>query len=377
MPALKLYGAGFFMTEEEKYMKRAISLARRGAGWVSPNPMVGAILVRNGEVLGEGYHHRYGAPHAEVEAILNAGVPVAGATLYVTLEPCNHHGKTPPCSERIVQEGITRVVYGMADPNPGVAGGGAGFLMHHGIAVKKGVLEAEIRMMNEVYLKYITTRQPFVVLKTAMTLDGKIATVTNASRWITGAKSRNRVHHLRQELSAIMVGVDTVIADDPLLNIRLKGRSWRNPLKVIADTHARIPLNASVLLNEPHLTLVAVGEHAPVARIRELERKGVQVLVCPEKLSRVDLNWLMQALAAMEIDSVMIEGGSTLAFSAIRSGIVDKLITFIAPKLLGGAGAPTPLGGEGYTTMEEAVNLHRISYRKMGHDLMLEGYLKP
>jgi len=154
-------------------------------------------------------------------------------------------------------------------------------------------------------------------------------------------------------------------------------RKWRNPLKVIADTHARIPLNASVLLNEPHLTLVAVGEHAPVARIRELERKGVQVLVCPEKLSRVDLNWLMQALAAMEIDSVMIEGGSTLAFSAIRSGIVDKLITFIAPKLLGGAGAPTPLGGEGYATMEEAVNLHRISYRKMGHDLMLEGYLKP
>ncbi len=362
------------MTADEKYMKRAIALAKKGAGWVNPNPMVGAVIVSDGKIIGEGHHEYFGGPHAEVNAVRSASGPVAGATLYVTLEPCAHEGKTPPCSKMLVDEQIGRVVIGTADPNPLVNGKGIRFLESNGIVVETGVLRNQSRRLNEVFNKFITNHLPFVVLKSAMTLDGKIATVTNASRWITGESSRRKVHRLRQELSAVMVGVDTVLADDPLLNIRLKG-NWKNPLKIIADTHCRIPMGAKLLANDPQLAIIASTGLAPKAKIKELERMGVQVIVCPLKNGKVDLGYVMRSLGEMEIDSVMIEGGSTLAFSALEERIVDKVITFIAPKILGGATAPTPVGGAGIANMDGALDLKDLKTTRMGNDIMIEAWL--
>jgi diaminohydroxyphosphoribosylaminopyrimidine deaminase/5-amino-6-(5-phosphoribosylamino)uracil reductase len=261
------------------------------------------------------------------------------------------------------------------DPNPSVEGHGTEFLKSHGIEVTSGVLADEISVLNEIFLKFVTQRKPFVLLKSAMTLDGKIATVANASRWITGSSSREKVHRLRQELSSVLIGVNSVIVDDPMLNVRLDGKKWRNPFKIIADTHARIPLTAKVLSHEPQLTILATSSLAPEEKIKRLKRLGVQVLNCPLMDDRIDLNWLMGALAAMDIDSVMIEGGSTLAFSALKSGIVDKIINFIAPKLLGGKAAPSPLGGEGIASMNEAVRVRNWKMQKLGEDFVVEGYV--
>ncbi|MCX6306321.1 MAG: bifunctional diaminohydroxyphosphoribosylaminopyrimidine deaminase/5-amino-6-(5-phosphoribosylamino)uracil reductase RibD [Bacteroidetes bacterium] len=363
------------MTDDLKYMKRAISLAKRGAGWVNPNPMVGAVLVKDGKIVGEGFHDFFGGNHAEVNALQGvSSQDASGSTLYVTLEPCSHHGKTPPCANLIAEKKISRVVISMEDPNPVVNGQGSAFLKSAGIMVETGLLEPEARQMNEVFIKFIGTKQPFVLLKTAMTLDGKIATVTNASRWITGEPSRKLVHLLRQQLSAVMVGVNTVIFDDPLLNIRMKGE-WKNPLKVIADTFGRISLTAKVLTNDPQLTIVATTGHADPRKLKQIERMGAQVMICPLKDNRVDLGFVMQSLGSMGIDSVMIEGGSTLAFSALQERVVDKVVSFIAPKILGGAGAPTAVGGTGIEKMEDAINLANLRVRKVGDDLMVEGWI--
>ncbi len=366
--------------EDLVFMKRAMVLAEKGAGWVNPNPLVGAILVKDGAIVGEGHHDHFGGPHAEVNAIRAAGDNAAGSTLYVTLEPCNHHGKTPPCTELIAEKGISRVVIGMTDPNPLVNGKGIAFLTEHGIEVVHGVLENEIQKQNEVFIKYITMGLPFVVLKTAMTLDGKIATVTNASRWITGEASRKLVHRMRQRYSAVMVGVDTLRYDDPLLNIRLRKMpaqpsGWKNPLKIIADSKARIPLTSRVLTNDPQLTIVAVTEHADETRMLNIRRAGAQVVVCRERNGKVDLNHLMQLLGGIHIDSVMVEGGSTLAFSAFHSGIVDKVVTFIAPKILGGAKAPSAVAGAGIERMDDAIKLRDLTHRKLGEDILLQAYL--
>ena len=235
-------------------------------------------------------------------------------------------------------------------------------------------MESQVREMNEAFIKYISTQRPFVLLKSAMTLDGKIATVTNASRWITGEASRKMVHLLRQQLSAVMVGVNTVLFDDPLLNIRMKG-TWKNPLKVIADTHGRISTEAKLLSNDPQLTIIATTGLADPQKIKQIERMGAQVLICPVKNSVVDLSFVMQSLGKMGVDSIMIEGGSTLAFSALQEGIVDKMITFIAPKILGGVNAPTSVGGNGIETMEDAINLKNMRTRKVGQDLMIEAWV--
>ncbi len=356
-------------------MKRALALARRGAGWVNPNPMVGAVVVKQGQILGEGFHEYFGGPHAEANAIgMCREGTTAGATLYVTLEPCNHTGKTPPCTELIIRSGIERVVVGMCDPNANVTGGGIERLKEAGIRVDTGLLESRAKRMNESFIKYITTGRPFVVLKTAMTLDGKIATVTNASRWITGEPSRRLVHRMRGTYSAIMVGIDTVRYDDPQLNIRLRGK-WKNPLKVIVDTRCRIPSEARVLAVDPQLALIATTDMASVSRRKEFERAGVQVLVCPEKEGKVDLGYLVTALGTMGIDSILLEGGSTLAFSALRNGVVDKVVSFIAPKILGGAQAPTPVGGEGIESMDNAIELKNMTIKRTGKDIMVEGWL--
>ena len=351
-----------------------MSLAKRGAGWVNPNPLVGAVVVKDERIIGEGFHEFFGGTHAEANAINTAKEPVSGSTLYVTLEPCAHEGKTPPCVNLIAAQNISKVVVGTTDPNPMVNGKGISFLKSHGIIVESGVMEEQIIRMNDVFNKFIRTRLPYVILKSAMTLDGKIATVTNASRWITGETSRRIVHRLRHQLSAVMVGVDTVLFDDPMLNIRLKG-VWKNPLKIIADTYCRIPLDANVLTNNPQLTILATTNLANKEKLKAIERMGGQVLVCPVKNGKADLGFLIYSLGAMDIDSVMIEGGSTLAFSALQEGIVDKVISFIAPKILGGANAPTSVGGKGIEKMEDALNLKNMKTTKAGDDIMVEAWI--
>jgi len=363
------------MTTDQKYMRRAITLAKKGAGWVNPNPMVGAVLVKDGVVLGEGFHEFFGGDHAEVNALRGIETGASdGSTLYVTLEPCVHQGKTPPCAGLIAEKKISRVVIGMRDPNPLVNGNGIEYLQSSGIIVEVGLLEPEIREMNEIFVKYITSKLPFVLLKSAMTIDGKIATVTNASRWITGESSRKRVHLFRQQSAAVMVGVDTVIFDDPLLNIRLKG-NWKNPLKVIADTRCRISPESKVLKNDPQLTVIATTDLADMEKVKMIRRTGAQVLFCPVKRNMVDLGFVIRSLGSMGIDSIMIEGGSTLAFSALQDGIVDKIITFIAPKIIGGAGAPTPVGGDGISSMDDAIPTTGLRTRKIGNDLMVEAWI--
>ena len=363
------------MTIDQIHMAQAIRLAEKGAGWVNPNPMVGAVLVKEGIIIGRGYHALYGEAHAEVNALREVTDDRAeGATLYVTLEPCSHTGKTPPCVDLILKKRIARVVIGMLDPNPLVNGRGIEMLRNAGIEVETGVLEEKVRQLNEIFLKYIGTNRPFVLLKTAMTLDGKIATVENASRWITCEKSRMLVHRMRTRYRAIMVGVNTINTDDPLLNIRLKG-NWAQPLKVIADSRGRISLEAKVLRNDPQLMLLATTGLADPGKLREIERMGAQVLITPVKENRVDLGFLMKSLGAMEIDSVMLEGGSTIAFAALREGVVDKITAFIAPKVLGGTMAPTPVGGEGISRMEDAIALENMRIRKIGTDIMIDTYV--
>jgi len=363
-------------TEKEKYMRRVICLAEKGSGWVNPNPLVGALLFSGNHIIAEGFHHYFGGPHAEDDLFSKSGTFPDDSSLVINLEPCNHLGKTLPCAPLIVEKGIKHVIVGMSDPDPQVNGSGIDYLRLHGVNVEVGILEKECRLLNEVFIKFKSTGIPFVLLKWAMTLDGKIATVANASRWITGDLARKEVHLLRQRYSAIMVGVNTIIVDNPLLNTRLKSKNVKNPLKIIADTTCRIPVDSKVLTNDPHLTIVAVTGMADKEKIKTIERLGAHVLICPVKEGRVDLSFLMKSVSAMDIDSVMIEGGSTIAFSALKEGIVDKIIGFVAPKILGGATAPAPVGGSGIPFMEEAINIRDWKIRKMGGDLMIEGYIK-
>ncbi len=356
-------------------MDRAITLAKKGLGWVNPNPLVGAVIVKKGRIIGEGYHAYYGGPHAEVIALENATESVKDATLYITMEPCSHHGKTPPCTNLIIEKGIGKVVAGMKDPNPLVNGKGLKILSDAGIEVKTGIEEATISRMNEVFIKYIVTKRPFCVLKTAMTLDGKIATVENASKWISCEASRKQVHELRQQYSAVMVGINTVLYDDPFLTTRRFRKKSKDPLKVIVDSTGKIPLEAKVLTINPQLVILATTDKINSKKKRDLEHLGVQILVCPQKDEKVDLGAMMVSLGKMEIDSVLLEGGSTIAFSALTNGIVDKVVSFIAPKIIGGSNAPSPVGGKGLSTMEEAIGITDWNYRKIGTDIMIEGYI--
>lgn len=361
--------------EYAKLMRRAMRLAARGTGLVNPNPLVGALLVIDGKIIGEGYHGYFGGPHAEVIAMANAVEPVEGATLFVTLEPCSHQGKTPPCAPLIAEKGIAKVIIGMTDPNPLVAGKGIKYLTDHGVEVITGVLEDRIRKQNEIFIKFISESRPFTILKTAMTLDGKIATVAGTSKWISGEQSRKMVHTIRREVSAVMVGINTVLADDPMLNVRLGGKQVRQPLKIIVDSSARIFPDAKVMTNDPQLTMVAVTSRADKSKLRDIERSGVQIIVCPEKDGRVDLQFLMEALGKMEIDSVLIEGGSTLAWSALTEKIVDKVISFISPKIIGGEAAPSPVGGAGIADLADAISIRDLSIKRSGEDFMLTGYI--
>lgn len=365
---------------DEKYMKRALELAEKGAGRTNPNPLVGAVIVKDGQIIGEGYHQVYGSHHAEVNAFLDAAKDpsrdVRGATMYVTLEPCSHYGKTPPCANAIVEKGISRVVVALEDPNPEVSGRGIKILKDSGIEVVTGVMEAESRKLNEIFLKYITARLPFCILKTAMTLDGKIASRTGDSKWITNEESRRYVHKLRNRVSGIMVGVGTVIQDDPLLTTRLEEGSGSDPIRIIVDSRGRTPLEAKALnIKSDSRTIIATTELASKDKLKEFEARGAEIIITPLREGRVDLNYLMKELGARKIDSVLLEGGSELNYSAMEAGIIDKVNAFIAPKFIGGREAKTPVGGDGRPMMRDALILKDIEVHRFGGDIMLEGYV--
>lgn len=361
--------------QDEFYMQQALALAQKGEGWVAPNPMVGAVIVKNDRIIGSGYHEKYGASHAEVNAIGSATEPVQGAIMYVTLEPCCHYGKTPPCADLIIQQKIGKVVIGSLDPNPLVAGKGVQKLKEAGIEVVCGVLEEQCNYVNRIFYHYITTKRPYVVMKTAMTLDGKIATVTGESKWISGEESRQEVHRLRHRYTGIMVGINTIIRDNARLTCRMQG--GKNPTRIVVDSCLRIPLQSHVLQDqERNLTILATTNQANSMVADQLSRLGSEVLRCCVKNSRVDLNDLMCRLGAIGIDSILLEGGSTLNDAALREGIVQELVTYIAPKIVGGDGAPTPVGGMGIAHLSDAIQLERMQVTSIGQDIKISALIK-
>ena len=359
--------------EDIEYMRRAMELAERGVGFTNPNPMVGAVIVKGGKVIGEGWHERCGEWHAERNAFRNCTVPAEGATMYVTLEPCCHYGKTPPCTEAIIEHGIARVVVGMEDPNPLVAGKGIALLREAGIEVVCGVEEEALREQNRVFLKYISTKLPWVAMKTAMTLDGKIATRTGDSKWITGAEARAYVHELRHRFMAIVVGIGTAVADDPLLNCRIEGRGVRQPIRVVVDSNARLSLDSQLVKTAgEYRTIVAHTCFAPEERVKALREIGVEMLLCKEKEGLVDVRNLLELLGQSGIDSILLEGGGSLNYTFLSEGLADELYAFIAPKIVGGMNAKTPVEGAGMEKMADAINLELENVLNIGHDVLLK-----
>lgn len=360
---------------DEFYMERAIELAKRGQGMVSPNPMVGAIIVKEGKIIGEGYHMCYGEDHAEVNAFNNAKEDTKGACLYVTLEPCSHYGKTPPCVDMVIKKGISRVVIGSLDPNPLVAGRGIRKLKENGIEVKIGVLEDKCKEMNKVFMKYITSQRPYVVLKSAMTIDGKISTAIGKSKWITGKEARLEGHKLRSELKGIMVGVNTIIADNPELTCRIdKGR---NPIRIVVDSKLRIPLDAKVVNDQfKNKTIIATTEMAHKGKLKLLKDRGIDVIILEAKNNKVDLDRLMVSLAERKIDSILLEGGAELNYSALAEGIVDEVNIFIAPKIIGGREAKSAIAGDGVKELSQAFKLEKMSVGFIGEDIWIKGKVK-
>ena len=361
---------------EEQFMKRAIELAKQGTGWTAPNPLVGAVVVKNGRVIGEGYHRKYGELHAERNALAACSEDPAGATLYVTLEPCCHYGKTPPCTEIIIEKKIAKVVIGSRDPNPKVAGKGARILREHGIEVVEDYMREACDALNPVFFHYITTKTPYVVLKFAMTLDGKIATRTGASKWITGEAARNHVHQLRGRYAGILAGIGTVLADDPMLNCRIDGA--HQPLRIILDSHLRIPMGSRLVRSAKEYPLLIVCNESTrdreegTNRIQKLEEAGAKVWTLQEKNGHPDLNVLMQRLGEEKIDSVLIEGGGTVNEAALKAHIVHHVYAYIAPKIFGGEDAKTPVEGSGIRLPQECANLRLAKITVLLNDMLLE-----
>ena len=362
--------------EDKKFMREALRLARKGLGRTSPNPAVGAVIVRNGEIIASGYHKKAGGSHAEVEALAKIGGKAErDDTLYVTLEPCNHHGRTPPCTEAIIKKGIKKVVVGMRDPNPKVTGGGCNFLAQNGIETKSEVLESECRLHNEAFFKFVTTDRPFVVSKSALTMDGWTATSAGNSQWITNERSRQFVHRLRDRMDGVMVGVGTALADDPLLTTRLKKRRGKDPTRIIVDTHLRIPDNARVLNHDsPALTVIAVGDGVPHELLKKRQKDRVSIVTCPTKEGRIDLAALMDILGEMSITSLLVEGGSALIGSMIRERLIDKFYIFKAPKILGGNDGIPMAKGTGPKSMDGCLMLKDIKVRRFDDDVLITGY---
>ncbi|MCI8424006.1 MAG: bifunctional diaminohydroxyphosphoribosylaminopyrimidine deaminase/5-amino-6-(5-phosphoribosylamino)uracil reductase RibD [Lawsonibacter sp.] len=355
--------------QDVEYMALAISLAERGRGWTSPNPVVGAVLVKEGRIIGQGWHRKRDGLHAEREALASCTESPAGADLYVTLEPCCHHGRQPPCTDAILEAGIRRVVVGSADPNPLVAGKGLDILRARGVAVEAGLLKAECDALNPAFFHYITTGRPYVTMKYAMTLDGKIATRTGASRWITGEEARRRVHQDRHANAAILAGVGTVLADDPLLTCRLEG--GKQSLRVVCDTRLRTPLDSRLVRTAREIpTVLAAGPAAE--RAAPYVQAGCQVWALPLREGRVDLAALMDRLGEAEVDSLLLEGGGILNWSMLEAGLVQRVQAYIAPKLFGGR-ARSPVEGLGVELPDQAFTLKNRTITPVGPDLLLEG----
>ncbi|OJF93758.1 bifunctional diaminohydroxyphosphoribosylaminopyrimidine deaminase/5-amino-6-(5-phosphoribosylamino)uracil reductase [Alkalibacterium sp. 20] len=357
------------------YMERALELAGKGRGFTSPNPMVGAVIVKDGRIIGEGYHEKVGEAHAEVNAIQSATESVEGATIYVTLEPCSHYGKTPPCSNLIIEKKLKKVVVAATDPNPLVSGRGLARLRKAGVEVIEGVLEEKSNQLNEIFNQYITTRMPFVLMKYAMSLDGKIATATGESKWISSEQSREHAHQLRGYLSGIMVGIGTVLKDDPLLTCRVPGYS--DPIRIVLDSQLRIPLESKILMNQDEApTLVITTEKASTSKRKQLKDLGVEILIVPLRKGKVDLKKALALLGEKEIDSILLEGGGTLNAAALEAGIVNKVNIYIAPKIIGGTHAIAPIMGQGVETMKEAFAITSMQVTQLNEDIFIEGYIQ-
>ena len=369
----------FSMTIDEKYMRLALRLAKKGMGRTSPNPLVGAVVVKGKTIVGRGYHHRAGEPHAEVLALRQAGRKGRGATLYLNLEPCAHFGRTPPCTHAILAASIRRVVAGMKDPNPVVSGRGIRQLRRGGVTVDVGILREECRELNGPFSKFITTGKPFVTLKAAISLDGKVATRSGDSRWVSSQASRNYVHRLRQAMDAVMVGIGTVLKDDPLLTVRLPGgKKPHQPLRVVVDSRLRIPLHSQLVRTAGlYPTLIATTRAASSSRRKWLAQANVEVLILEnDAQGHVGLKALMKELARRGVVSVLLEGGSTLTASAVREEVVDRLLFFLAPKIIGGERAPGVVGGEGILRLKDAKPVKILKVRRMGPDFLIEGAME-
>ena len=387
-----------YKKQDIEYMQRAIALAKKGAGFVNPNPMVGCVVVKDNEIITEGYHEYYGGLHAERNALTNTAADCKDATLYVTLEPCCHHGKTPPCTDIIIEKGIKKVVVGLLDPNPLVSGKGISILQDAGIEVVTGVEEDKIKELNKVFLKYIKTKRPYVILKTAMTLDGKIASHTGDSKWITNEKSRQLVHKLRSEMMGIVAGIGTVKADNPMLNCRLENQqptangqkpNIHQPIRIIVDTKASISLDSNIVktANE-YRTILAIGRDVtPVASEQTTDNRqqttdeklksfNVEILQCDEKDGHVDINDLMIKLGHKGIDSLLLEGGSCLNAAFLEAGCVDEVYAFIAPKIIGGEHSKSPIGGKGIELMRDAITFDKIEIEQIENDILIKGKIK-
>ena len=356
---------------DEIFMREALKLARNAEGRTSPNPLVGAVVVKDGRIIAQGWHRKAGTPHAEIHALNMAGELAKGATLYVTLEPCSHFGRTPPCARAIVDAGIKKVFAAMKDPNPKVAGRGFEILQSAGVEVEVGLLEEEAQKLNEIFIKWVTKNLPFITMKFACSIDGKIATVAGESQWISCEASRKFTHHLRDINDAILVGVGTVLADNPSLTTRLV--EGKNPVRVIVDSNARTPLDSKVL-DKSARTIIATTSNAPPEKISALKNCGVEIIFAGGG-ERVDLKILMQALAEREITSVLVEGGGTINFSLLRAGLVDKVLAFVAPKIIGGKNSLTAVEGAGFEKLSDAVTLKNITVQNFGEDILIGGYV--
>lgn len=353
------------------FMKLAMKLAAKAKGKTSPNPMVGALVVKNSRILGWGYHEKAGRPHAEVIALERAGKKAKGATLYVTLEPCAHFGRTPPCVNRIIKSGVKEIIVGMVDPNPLNNGRGITALKKNKIKVKVGFLEAQLKKQNAVFIKYITKRIPFVTVKVGQSLDGKIATKTGDSKWITSDKSRAYAHRLRQNYDAVMVGVNTVLRDNPTLNVWF---SRKQPLKIVVDSQLSISQDANIFSRNTEAIVVTL----PVKSGQETENRKIlsekaKILEVKEKAGQVNLKDMMKKLAQLEITNILVEGGGTLIGSMFDEGLVDKILFFVSPKIIGGKEAISSVMGKGISRIDKSIKLKAIKLKRIGEDFLIEG----
>lgn len=363
--------------EDEKYMREVIKEAKKGVGYVNPNPLVGALAVKENKILEKDFHRKYGKFHAERNLLLKDDINFEGSTLYVNLEPCCHFGKTPPCTQIIKEKKIKRVVIGMLDPNPLVAGKGAQILKDAGIDVTVGVLENECKKLNEGFMYYIKTKKPYIVSKFAMTADGKIATKTGHSKWISGEKSREDVHKLRAKYSGIMVGINTVLKDDPMLDCRLNLENKpKNPARIICDTNLKIPLNSKIVKTAKNIKTYIMHSSNDVEKIEKLEKNGCICIYVQKKNEHINLQKMVERLGEIRIDSILLEGGAILNYSMFNEKLVNKVVTYIAPKIIGGEDAKTPVEGEGVSLMDESFKLKNPEVEFFGEDICIKWYVE-